>query len=147
MLTIISLCTLLFLFFQKYDKDAIVESYDAVENGRPDEKDIPTLHEKSSAETKQDENLSVSNTERKVPAKIPYEEDWCMSHIDLNDEDRAFAEQEINNWKEKTGEIWQYRGLTDEGYTGNTNAELLEPYREMDTERLRELIKKTTAMQ
>lgn len=83
-----------------------------------------------------------SKTGDEVPHKIPYEEDWCIKGVDLTEKDYAFAQQEIDDWRNRTGEIWLNQTLLDGNYTENRNAELLTPYQEMNPESLLDLAKK-----
>lgn len=74
------------------------------------------------------------------PVYIPYEEDWCVKSIDLNQRDYLFVQNELNAWRAKTGEIWKNSESVDGGYNENKNGELLEPYKDMNEARLLERV-------
>lgn len=66
-----------------------------------------------------------------VTPKITYEGEWCISSIDLNEEDYAFAQTELQDWTAERGEIWK-NGIDFHGnYSEYKNADLLEPYNQM----------------
>jgi len=139
--TIISV-TAIYLFVQNNDKSAIIETENSGE--------LDYQHDVTGKKVaKKNETLSVSDDklehsrhptlEEVESAKIPYEGDWCIRGVDLSKQDLLFAKQESKDWAEKRSNIWLNRQDFKGDYTNNKNAEMLEPYREMNKDDLLEI--------
>lgn len=136
-LSIFVLFIVSYMLYQIFDSDTENNIIETVTT--EDKRDILVTQEPNtggSLVTKLNQNLEIQNSINKQQTKIPYEEDWCIKSIDLNEEDLAFAEQRLNEWKQRTGEIWLNQIEISGTYSENRNAELLEPYKELDKEDL-----------
>jgi hypothetical protein len=134
----------LYFYFTNYEPSSIAELDTSEINAQNDSistSDKKIEVEKHNSIKKSNENNNSGDSGIELQTKIPYEDNWCIRSIDLNENDLAYAQQELNDWKEKTGEIWQNHNVNDGKYYDDNNAELLQSFKELDKESLLALAK------
>ena len=85
-----------------------------------------SLPPKEPVQTKPEQPISEVAT----PVKIAYEDDWCIAVSDLNQQDFAYYQRELEDWNLTRGRIFPQRANRH----GNANSQFLAPYMESSTE-------------
>lgn len=106
-------------------------------------KNIPNTAAKSAVEIEkvlgvQENKISQpkANSDSANSTKIPYEGDWCIRGLDLTEDDLRLAKEESIEWAKTKGNIYFSAKDLNGNTSGSLNSELLEPYREMNKEKL-----------